>query len=167
MTPSAPHRLILLRHAKSSWKSVAQTDHERPLNDRGRRDAPRVGARLVELGWRPDLILSSDSQRTRETHSLLGPLVEDVPVQFTAELYHGGADALRTALSQLPDDIGAALAIGHNPGWEIAAHWFTGSDLEMTTCNAVLMSTSADSWRTAIAEPAQWTLEAVVRPKQL
>jgi len=60
-------RLIIMRHAKSSWTSGAATDHQRPLNKRGRRDAPRIGARLQHLGWLPDLVIASDSERTRET----------------------------------------------------------------------------------------------------
>ena len=57
-------RLMVMRHAKSSWKSQVPTDHERPLNERGRRDAARVGKRLAELGWVPDFVVSSDSRRT-------------------------------------------------------------------------------------------------------
>ena len=60
-------RLIVMRHAKSSWKSDAETDHLRPLNKRGRDSAPLVAARLVELGWIPEAVYSSDSLRTRET----------------------------------------------------------------------------------------------------
>ena len=59
-------RLMLMRHAKSSWKSQVPTDHERPLNERGRRDAARVGKRLAKLGWLPDVVVGSDSRRTEE-----------------------------------------------------------------------------------------------------
>ena len=64
-------RLLVTRHAKSSWKSGEDSDHARPLNKRGRRDAPRVAAHLVGLGWVPEQVLSSDSQRTRETLGLM------------------------------------------------------------------------------------------------
>ena len=60
-------RLMLMRHAKSAWTSHVPTDHERPLNERGRRDAARVGKRLAKLGWVPDLVVGSDSRRTEET----------------------------------------------------------------------------------------------------
>ena len=60
-------RIIVMRHAKSSWKSGARDDHARPLNKRGRRDAPRIAARLAELGWVPERVISSDSERTRQT----------------------------------------------------------------------------------------------------
>jgi phosphohistidine phosphatase len=60
-------RLIIMRHAKSSWTSGASTDHQRPLNKRGRHAAPRIGARLRDIGWIPDMVIASDSERTRET----------------------------------------------------------------------------------------------------
>ena len=60
-------RLIVMRHAESSWDSSMGSDHERTLNERGRKDAPRVGAALVQKGWIPELVLSSDAQRTSET----------------------------------------------------------------------------------------------------
>ncbi len=66
-------RLIIMRHAKSDWNSGAASDHARPLNKRGRRDAPRVANRLGELGWQPDYVISSDSRRTRETLELMLP----------------------------------------------------------------------------------------------
>ena len=56
-------RLILMRHAKSDW-GTGDDDHDRPLNARGRGDAPRVGEALRELGWVPDLVVLSDSART-------------------------------------------------------------------------------------------------------
>ncbi len=60
-------RLIVMRHAKSSWKHAGLTDHQRPLNKRGRKDAPRVARALIERGWTPRRVLSSDAARTRET----------------------------------------------------------------------------------------------------
>ena len=56
-------RLIVMRHAKSSWKNESLRDHERPLNKRGRRDAPRIGEELASLGWVPQRVISSDATR--------------------------------------------------------------------------------------------------------
>ena len=64
-------KLLLLRHAKSSWGAADLTDFERPLNERGRRDAPLVGEFIREQGLRPDLVISSPAQRTRETIALV------------------------------------------------------------------------------------------------
>ena len=72
-------RLVVMRHAKSDWSSGASTDHARPLNQRGRREAPITAARLATLGWAPDRVSSSDSQRTREALELARQLAESVP----------------------------------------------------------------------------------------
>jgi phosphohistidine phosphatase SixA len=76
-------RLMIMRHAKSSWKGQVPTDHDRPLNTRGRRDAVRVGKRLAKLGWVPDLVVSSDSRRTRETWERMQRRFPEARVSFT------------------------------------------------------------------------------------
>ena len=117
-----PMRLILLRHAKSSWNDLGVKDHQRPLNARGQRDAPRIGARLAELGWSPDHVVSSDSRRTRETWSLLAPAfgAEAPTPQWLSTLYLGDLDAILDALGEAPAESRCVLALGHNPGWEAA-----------------------------------------------
>lgn len=104
-------RLILTRHAKSSWSSPALGDHARPLNGRGRRSAAALGEWLRDKGYLPDAILSSSAERTRETAERLG---FDVPARFTKALYHAGA---RQMLAELRgENAQTALMLGHNPG---------------------------------------------------
>ncbi|TNF20985.1 MAG: histidine phosphatase family protein [Rhodobacteraceae bacterium] len=104
-------KLILMRHAKSSWDDPRQEDHARPLNPRGRRSARAMGDWLRRMGHVPDAVLSSDAQRTRETAALLG--FEAVP-QFTDRLYHAGASRMLEVLRGASGD--CVLMIGHNPG---------------------------------------------------
>ena len=101
-------RLIIMRHAKSDWDTDAPTDHARPLNKRGRREAPRVAQRLVELNWIPQYIVSSDSARTRETYELMRSAFAVAPhVEFLPMLYHAG-----------PNDLASALAVATaSPAW--------------------------------------------------
>ena len=146
-------RLILLRHAKSSWKSDAATDWARPLKGRGRRDAPVIGLRLIQHGWEPERVVCSDAARTRETWERLGV---DAPITFHRELYHGGLGALRDVVGA--PGVGTLMAIGHNPGWEDAVEQLTGSYVRMTTCNAVLLR--APSWTAD-----RWDLVDVLRPR--
>ncbi len=68
----AERTLLIIRHAKSDWESGAP-DHERPLNARGRREAPKLGKHLAALGLRPDLVVCSDAARARQTWGLGGP----------------------------------------------------------------------------------------------
>ncbi len=160
--------LIVMRHGKSSWADETLADRQRPLNKRGRRDTPRVAARLAELGWMPQQVLSSDAVRTRETCQLLCETIgPDIPVVYLGELYHGGTDAIRAAVAELPDDLTTALVVGHNPGIEEAIEWLTGEAIEMTTANAALLVSDWSRWRDAVHESTAWTLYSVLRPKEL
>ena len=161
-------RLVILRHAKSDWTTDAPDDHSRPLNRRGRKDAPRVARQISKLGWAPEHVLSSDSQRTRETFELMTDGLGSPPVTFLASLYHAGPRELSLALADLPDSIACGMAIGHNPGWEDVVHWLCGESLRLTTANAALLSIDdASSWPDALGRAGFWTLVNVVRPKEL
>ncbi len=159
-------RLIIMRHAKSSWTSGAATDHLRPLNKRGRRDAPRIGARLQDLGWLPELVISSDSERTRETwQRVKAQFPHSVEERFSRAFYHGGLSAITSECSMLTEDISTLLVLGHNPGWEDAVSGLCGQWVRMTTANAVLLESDANDWAEAIE--AKWELVEVLRPKEL
>lgn len=161
-------RLIVMRHAKSAWGTDALTDHARPLNKRGRRDAPLIGQRLAELQWHPQLVLSSDSQRTQETYRLLCEgLGQDVQVRFMPSLYAASTAELTAELSAIDDDITSVLALGHNPGWEDAVEWFSGESIRMTTSNAALLEGSGSNWGAAVGNSGVWNLCDVLRPKEL
>jgi phosphohistidine phosphatase len=159
-------RLIIMRHAKSSWTSGAATDHQRPLNKRGRRAAPLIGARLRDLGWIPDLVIASDSERTRETwRRMRAEFSRSIEERYSRSFYHGGLNAIESACTRLPDDVTTVLVLGHNPGWEGAVAELGGRWLRMTTANAALLQSDAESW--AAAMQADWVLVDVLRPKEL
>lgn len=111
-------RLLLIRHAKSDW-STGQDDHSRPLNTRGRRDAPRVGAWIKAQSLTPDLILCSDATRTRETCTLLDL---DQPVTLHRDLYHAAPETILALINQTHGNIAV---IGHNPGIGELIHHLT------------------------------------------
>ncbi len=160
-------RIIVMRHAKSSWSSPAPTDHERPLNKRGGRDAPRVGAALAMRGWLPDLVLSSDSQRTRETFAGLTEGFGTEPqVEFFHSFYGGGSDNVLEALATVPDDLSCILVLGHNPGWEMVVNDLCGKHIVMKTATAVLLSRDPADWHLAF-NGDRWTLKDVIYPREL
>ena len=159
-------RLIIMRHAKSSWTSGAATDHQRPLNKRGRRAAPRVGARLRDLGWIPDMVIASDSERTRETwRRMQAELPHSIVEHFSSTFYHGGLAAIASACTMLTEDTSTVLVLGHNPGWEDAVAKFSGQWVRMTTANAALLESDAEDWTEAMK--ANWVLVEFLRPKEL
>lgn len=109
--------LILTRHAKSAWDSTAPSDHARPLNKRGRRSAKALGDWLRQHNHMPDQILSSSSQRTRETQALMG---FEAPASFSERLYHASSEILFQALREAEHQ--SVLLVTHNPGIAAFAH---------------------------------------------
>ena len=97
-------RVLIMRHAKSSWKNQALTDHQRPLNKRGRSDAPRIAAALKEMNWIPDRVFVSDSQRTLETLALLLTEFGELPVQTMEELYHPTTATIHACIESAKKD---------------------------------------------------------------
>ena len=159
-------RLIVMRHAKSSWSHAQLTDHERPLNKRGRRDAPQVASFLKNEGWIAQRVISSTSQRTRETWDLMSPIWNHPPAEFTRALYLAGSSEVREALLS-QDSATSIMILGHNPGWSEVSSWLSGLRIEMTTANAVLLSVEAGTWREAFEQAGSWTLHDVIRPREI
>ena len=110
-------RLVLLRHAKSSWSDPGPADHDRPLNGRGRRAAPVVGRHLRDAGLVPDLVLCSSAVRARATLDRLG-LPDDIVVRVEDDLYGADPDEIVELLRAVPDAVGSVLVVAHNPGLE-------------------------------------------------
>ena len=160
-------RLIVMRHAKSAWNTDAQSDHDRPLNKRGRRDAPRVAARLAELGWIPDKAVSSDSQRTRETWARMSErLPAGIAVAFLRPLYLATPATLRGVLAT-ELDVATGLVLGHNPGVEELVRWLTGEAVAMKTACAALLELDADGWKAGLDQRGDWDIATVIRPREL
>ena len=112
---------MLLRHAKSDWPEDVP-DQERPLAERGRRDAPAVGRWLREAGCRPDYVVCSTALRTRQTWDLAkGEIAADPPVVFEPRVYGATVAELVDVIAGVPADAATVLVIGHNPGLEILA----------------------------------------------
>ncbi|WP_105974874.1 SixA phosphatase family protein [Streptomyces geranii] len=115
MSVAEPRKIVLFRHAKADWPQV--TDHERPLADRGRKDAAVAGRRLADTGIPFDLALCSTAARTRETWKLA---VHELPQRpktvYEERIYEASPGELITLLNETPDDTGNVVLIGHNPG---------------------------------------------------
>ncbi|ESW19548.1 hypothetical protein PHAVU_006G134500 [Phaseolus vulgaris] len=173
---SVSRRLILLRHAKSSWANRSLRDHDRPLSKSGKEDAVRVSRKLQELGWIPELILSSDAARTKETLKIMQEQVQELveaEVHFVSSFYSIAAMDGQTAehLQKIicrysKDEILTVMCMGHNRGWEEAASMFSGASVELKTCNAALLETAGKSWDEAFATAGfgGWKLQGIVKP---
>jgi phosphohistidine phosphatase len=109
-----PRRLLLMRHAKSSWNDPSLADHERPLNGRGRRDAEAVGAYLGSSDLVPDAVLCSSATRARETLERSG--LRPRSVRHDDALYGADAEALLSAIRNADPKATTLAVIGHDPG---------------------------------------------------
>lgn len=112
------HTLHLLRHAKSSWDDDSLADHERPLSERGIRDARRMGEHMATHDVRPDVVLCSSAVRTQQTLGIIVSSLDDPVVHIEDDLYGAAPDSVLELLRGLPETAGSALVIGHNPGLE-------------------------------------------------
>ncbi len=108
-------RLILIRHAKSSWADAGQRDLDRPLNKRGRHAAALLGGWLKKKGYRPDQALVSSARRTQETWAGIVAEAGPAETRYLPELYHAGAETLLEIVQRAPD-VPCLLILGHQPG---------------------------------------------------
>ena len=156
-------RLILMRHAKSSWAVEGMLDHERPLNKRGKRAAPIIAEEITTLGWQPDFVVTSTARRTQETWQLMqSTLGKDLSVRRSRTLYLGGLGDIQEDAGDWPPEAKTVLCLGHNPGWERAIAQLSGTHYPMTTANAGLLEGQGETWADALCSP--WVLTAFLRP---
>jgi len=126
--------LLILRHAKSSWKKPGLTDYDRPLNKRGKLDAPRMGELIGEKALVPDLIISSSAKRARQTAEKVAQSCGyRNEVRLEDDLYLAYPDVIIGILRFLPDELNSVMVVGHNPGVEELLRLSTGREEVMPT----------------------------------
>jgi phosphohistidine phosphatase len=143
--PLALKTLLLLRHAHALGGSSHLADHDRPLSERGQREADAVAARLHALGIRPDRILASPAERARAT--ALAVAHEDAPIVEMWSLYGAGLGMLLEILCDLPDAVACALVVAHNPGLEELLQQLTGNWQGMAPATLARISLPVARWR--------------------
>ncbi len=153
--------LILVRHAKSSWKDPTLSDHDRPLNKRGKRDAPEMGKRLARSECDPDLIVSSSAVRAMDTaRSIAGKLGyprESIAVE--ERLFHAGVSELLRVIRGVVDSVDSLMLFGHNPGLtDLANHLGPREIFNMPTCAVLHLRFQADAWSTVGVVPGDEVL---------
>jgi phosphohistidine phosphatase len=140
--------LFLIRHAKSSWDDTALPDKDRPLDARGKRDAPTIGKRLAKRGVKPDLIVSSPARRALTTAEIIaGELdykLKDIVVDD--RLYASAIDDLFDVIHKLSDKQERVMLFGHNPDLTELAHRLSSEITHMPTCAVAEFTFNAKSW---------------------
>ena len=141
--------LTIVRHAKSSWKETGLRDRDRPLNKRGKRDAPVMGKRLHEYGIRPSLIVSSPANRAWTTAKIIANELS-YPLEFMEQdedLYLSSVDRILDVIASQDDGINSLMIFGHNPGFTDFANFLSpGLTQNLPTAGVVCVEIDQDSW---------------------
>ena len=140
--------LFLGRHAKSSWNDSELSDFERPLNDRGERDAPEMGRRLAQKHRTADLILCSAAVRARTTAAILAKewgYTKDISIE--PNLYEASPSDMLDFIKELDDEAKSALVVAHNPTITWMAHMLGNLSIgNVPTCGIVVLKIPCDKW---------------------
>lgn len=141
--------LYAIRHAKSSWDDLSLDDLDRPLNERGERDAPRMGKRLKERHVVPDLMITSPAKRALSTCKKIAKIL-DYPkeaIKVEPKLYHASEDQFLQIVHSINNKQDTVLLFGHNPGLTDFVNKLTeGSIQNIPTCGVAACSFKTESW---------------------
>jgi len=140
--------LFLVRHAKSSWDESGLSDRDRPLAERGERDAPEMARRLARRGVNPDLILSSPAHRALATAKIIAEALDykRKNIDIDDRLYPGRVSELLRMIRALDDKLECVMLFGHNPALAELAHHLSHAITRMPTCAVVELGLDATSW---------------------
>lgn len=161
-------RLLFIRHAKSSWKALDLKDIERPLNKRGKRDAPVMANRLKANGIQPDLIVCSPAVRTRKTANVFAATLNypKKDIQIIDNIYEAMSSEILEIIKTLPNDADTVLMFGHNPSATMVANHFSNYFIDnIPTCGIFAVEFDIEQWETYNLENSRFLFFDY--PKQL
>jgi phosphohistidine phosphatase len=151
--------LVVVRHAKSDWDHDLPDD-ERPLAPRGRREAPAIGPWVTTHAGDVDLVICSTATRARQTLALSGMKADSV--RHDERVYAASYQDLMSVLDELPDEVGTAALVGHNPGMSDLVRVLTGEPVELKT-SAVAVLTWRGGWPDVWSRRASLVSHAALR----
>jgi phosphohistidine phosphatase len=141
--------LTLVRHAKSSWKDTSLTDRDRPLNKRGKRDAPEMGRRIAAAGIRPSLIVSSPAVRAWTTAKVIANEI-GYPREFLQRdnaLYLASVNGILDVIASQDVGFNSLMLVGHNPGFtDLANHLVPGLTNNVPTAGVISVELDTGEW---------------------
>lgn len=159
--------LLLLRHAKSSWDDSKLSDFERPLNTRGKKDAPRIGKLILEEKLTPHCIISSSAVRAQSTADIVAKKCQyKGKILFRRSLYPTSPQEYFNALQSLKDDYTPVLVVGHNPAIIELIELLTGRVESIPTCALAHIKLPVKKWK-ELHLGTKYELVKIWRPKEL
>lgn len=151
--------LVLIRHAKSSWANPLESDFDRPLNERGRHDAPIMGDRLKQRGVIPDIIIASPAKRTTQTARKIARSVgfDLHAIQWEEKLYHCIAPVFEEVIYRISPEVHTAFIVAHNPGiTDFINQLSPGFSVDdLPTCGIVAVRFHAEEWDEFSLQPKE------------
>jgi phosphohistidine phosphatase len=141
--------VLIIRHAKSSWDNIGESDFDRPLNDRGKDDAPKMAKRLIERHVSIDAFISSSAKRARKTAALFSKEFDGdkEEIILVPELYLAGPDAFYEAIAKAPVSAKTIAVFAHNPGITEFANELTAVRIDdMPTCAIFAVKAEIKNW---------------------
>jgi len=142
-------QLLIVRHAKSSWEDFSVPDFERPLNDRGKKDAPMMAERLVKNGVIPDVLISSPAKRAKKTAELFAKTfgMDRENIIEVKQLYEAGPENFYDVVSKAPVSASTVILFSHNPGITAFVNNLTDVAIDdMPTCAVFALSCDIQEW---------------------
>lgn len=142
-------RLLLVRHAKSSWNHPGLSDFDRPLNARGEHDVPMMAERLLQRAIRPDQVVASPAKRTKQTARVLsaGIGIPESSILYDERIYEAAISTLLQVIGSFDDAWGFVMLVGHNPGMTSLANALAdGVTDNLPTCGMVDISLNLEQW---------------------
>jgi phosphohistidine phosphatase len=153
-------KLLIMRHAKSSWKDSGISDHERPLKKRGLKDAAEIGKILKRKELVPDKILSSDAVRAADTAAIVADKSGyKKEIEYSGRLYMAEGSVIVDLIHSQPDSIKTLLVVGHNPGMEALVQLLSKKIESLGTANVACFEADIKSWK-------DLTLESKIKLKK-
>ena len=145
----SPIQLLILRHAKSSWADEYSDDWERPLTERGVRNATTIGQLIRRNALVPDLIITSDAVRAQTTAQIVADAAGYTRrLMLSSSLYHARPAAVIEVLRSVSDDSArSVMIVGHNPGLEELIAQLTGKQIDLPTATLVNLAVEVKHWR--------------------
>ncbi len=143
-------RLYLIRHAKSSWADPTLRDFDRPLNKRGKRDAPFMGKKLAEREIMPDFIMASSAKRAAKTARTIARAIEypKKDIYFTEAIYLADEEGLYGIVRSCDESVTSLFLVGHNFGITDFAVSLSGEQIEnIPTCGIAALEFDLESWQ--------------------
>lgn len=141
-------KLFIIRHAKSDWSNLSLDDYDRPLNSRGKKNAPFMGTFLAKKDIVPDLIISSPAYRARKTAKIIASKVGyKEEIEYNEYIYEASLSTLLEIVNFIEDEYDDVFIFGHNPGLNMLAFYLVDFNENLPTCGILEIEFDCESWR--------------------